>query len=481
MPSSRRSFRGSAARLVALPLILAACSGGKLSPEQAKAAVVVEVGSAKLLGATLAGWLAQSPTPPTMLSAALLVSTWLDESLLDEAIRKGPALDDSLTVDLAIAPDAARGMLLSFWEKRAKARPAITDAQADSLANLDRVRVFQQLFIALPAGRDTNASKPIVAQIRALATRAQAPGADFTALVRETSKDSAVLARNGFLPAMTRADVPKGIAEAVWALRPGEVSGVVGSSVGAHMFRRATKPESRELLKQWLAPQAALRAEQHFIDSLTKALELALSADAVVRVRAMAPEPIPAVEGGPLATWRGGELGAAKVRSWVTMLAPNERAMLSTTSDSAAIRFLRELAQREMLLALASPNQPPPNAEARAALAPQYKQSLDSAKVRLQNVATGRAEGEAGSAYVDAILMQRIFYRPLPGNIAGILRLRYPAKINTPALEGIVSAANAAWREKHANDSTGSRTAAPPAPGMAPASGVPPVVVPPTP
>ena len=453
MPSSPRLSRPAAAAIAVLPLLLVACTGGKLSPEKARAAVVVEVGAAKLTGATLEGWLAQAPTPPTMVSAALLVSTWLDATLLDQAIRKGPPLDDSATVDLAITPDAARGMMLDFWQKRAKARAAITNAQADSLADLDQVRVFQQLFVPVPAGADSAAAAPLVARVRSLSTRAHAPGADFTALVLESTTDTATRARKGFLPAMTRGDLPKAISEAIWALRPGEVSGILGSSGGAHLFRRATRAEGQEGRKQWLAPQVALRAEQRFIDSLTRALGVSYAPDAVVRVQAMAPEPVPAAEGGPLVTWRGGELSATKVRSWLTMLGPNERVLLGTTSDSSAIRFLRELAQREIILALVS-TQPPPNAQARAALAPQYRQSLDSAKAQLQRVTTGQPAGEVGAAYLNAILMQRIFYRPLPGNLGGILRIRYPATVNSPALEGIVSAANTEWREKHANDTT---------------------------
>ncbi|MEP6591647.1 MAG: peptidylprolyl isomerase [Gemmatimonadota bacterium] len=430
------------------------CSGGRLSADKARAATVVEVGDAKLVGAKLEDWLAQSPVAPTTVSAALLLSSWLDQTLLDQAMRSGAMIDDSATIDLAIAPDAARGMLLDFWETRAKARPAVTDAQADSLSDVDRVRVYQQLVVQLPPGLDSVAAAPIIARVRSLATRAHAPDADFTALIREVSKDSTTLARRGFMPALTRAELPPEVSGAIWALQPGEVSGILGSSVGAHMFRRATRIEAREGLKQWLAPQLALRAEQRFADSLTTALGLKFSADAVVRVRAMAPEPVPAAEGPPLASWSGGELTASTVRSWITMLGPNERALLSVTSDSAASRFLRELAQRQMLLAVASPAVAPPNASARAALAPQYRQALDTAKTRLRDVTTGSAAGGAGSAFVDAILSQRIFYRPLPGNLGGILRSRAKATVNRPALEGVVAAANRAWREKHANDTT---------------------------
>lgn len=483
MPSIPRFARLSAAGLAAFPLLVAGCSGGKMSPEKANAAVVVEAGGAKLTGSTISGWLSQAPSPPTELAAALLVSTWLDQTLLDQAIRKGTVLDDSATIDEAITPDAVRGMLLDFWESRAKARPGVTDGQADSLLDVDRVRVYQQLFISLPSTLDSAAAVPIAARIRAIADRAHAVNADFTALIREVSTDSATLARNGFMPATTRADLPKPVGDAIWALRPGEVSGIIGSSGGGHLFRRATRAESRAGLKQWLAPQLALRAEQRFIDSSSKALGLSFSNDAMVRVRAMAPEPMAPIAGGPLATWKGGELTGARVRSWIAMLGPNERLLLSTSSDSASSRFLRELAQREILLTLASPGVPAPNAAARAALIPQYRLALDSAKIRLQGVAGSLPEGEAGTAFVDAILQQRVFYRPLPGNLAGILRQRFTATVNQAALAGVVSAANASWREKHANDSAGGATSPkPPQPGgLMPAPGLAPTVTPPTP
>lgn len=485
MPFSRRFTRVPVTIFAALPLVLAACSGGKLSAEKAKAAVVVEAGGAKLTGATLAAWLSQSPTPPTTFSAALLVSTWLDQTLLDQAIRRGITLDDSATIDEAITPDAARGMLLDFWEVRAKARPPVGDAQSDSLADLDRVRVYQQVFIPLAPGVDSAAAAPTIAKIRSIAARARAAETDFTDLVRETSKDSATLANRGFMQAMTRGELPKQVSEAIWALRPGEVSGVLGSSGGAHIFRRATRIESRPGLKKWLAPQMALRAEQRFIDSASTALGLSYSADAVVRARAMAPEPMTLAQGGPLATWQGGKLSAADVHRWIAMLAPNERVLLSTASDSAATRFLRELAQREILLSLASPGRPAPNAEARAALTPQYKLALDTAKIRLQEVTSGRTESEVGATFVDAILQQRTFYRSLPGNLAGMLRLRIPATVNKPAIDGVVAAANSAWREKHANDTTSTNPtpARRPTPldQLAPAPGPVPTVVPPSP
>lgn len=454
MPSYRRSTHASFAGLALLVLSLPGCGGGRLSPAKARLAVIAEVGDARLMGTKLEEWLAQSPTPPTTASAALLVGTWLDQTLLDQAVRSGASIDDSATIDQAVAPDAARGMLVNFWEQRAKARAPVTDAQADSLADLDRVRVYQQLLVPMSKELDSTAMAAVVERVRSLATRAHQPGADFTALVREVSKDSATLARRGYMQAVTRADLPAEVGRAIWPLQPGEISGVLGSSIGAHMFRRATRVESREGLKQWLAPQLALRTEQRFADSLTQALGLKYAADAVVRVRAMAPEPVPAADGPPLATWSGGELSASTVRSWITMLGPNERLLLSTTSDSSATRFLRELAQREMLLAVASPGVAPPNPAAREALAPQYREAVDSARARLKEVTTGSPAGGAGAAFVDAILAQRIFYRPLPGNLNGILRARAKVTVNRPALEGIVAAANAAWREKHANDST---------------------------
>lgn len=434
----------------ALPIVVAACKGGAMSPEEAKKAVVVEAGASKVTGERLAGWLAQSPQRPTAPAASLLISTWLDAAQLDEALRKGPALDDSVTVDAVIGPDAARGSLFAYWGKRAASRPPVTDAQADSLADLDRVRVFQHIFIKMPPGADSATATAIVNRARAILKRAR-DGANFTALVKEVSEDSASKARNGFLPAFSREELPQQIAQPTWDLKPGEISPILGSGLGAHIVRRVQRAESREALKAWLAPRFSRRIDSMYIDSLTRANGLAVAADAAVRLRAMSPEPMLPTDGAPMVTWRGGALTPAEVRQQLGMMSPIDRANLAIASDSGAAALLREFGQRKMIQPFASPNGVP-SAEARTALTPQYKNGLDSAKARIQLFSNGKPVGDAAGAYIDAILTQQIYYRPMPGALVAVLRQRYPAKVNEAALKAVLQKAQRDWQEKHAND-----------------------------
>lgn len=284
-------------------------------------------------------------------------------------------------------------------------------------------------------------------------------GENFTALVKAFSEDSASKARDGFLPAFAREELPQQIAAPTWELKPGEISPILGSGFGAHIIRRAQRAESRAALKAWLAPRFSRRIDSIYIDSLTRVNKLAIAPDAVARLRAMAPEPLLPVEGAPMVTWQGGALSPADVRLQLGMMSPIDRNGLGIASDSAGGALLRELGQRKMMETFASPGGVP-NAQARAALAPQYKSGLDSARARIQLYATGKPAGEAAGAYIDAILSQQTYYRPMPGALVAVLRQRYPGKIDDAALKAILQRAQRDWQEKHAND--------PPAPTAGP-------------
>jgi hypothetical protein len=453
-----RSFAPvTAAGLAALALV-AGCSGK--GGGAAGSAAVVSVGSAELKGETLARWLKESPAPPTAASLGLLVSTWIDQAELATALKDGKTLDDSATALEVIAPDAARGVLNEFWRARASKRPRISDRSVDSLASRDEVRVFQHLFLDGSKATDSAGRMAVVNRMRAIVARLK-KGESFTALVREASEDTATVRNDGFLPAVTKGDLPEGLQATAWALDPGEVSNMLPSRIGLHLIRRATPAEAKEGLRSWLVPRFGLREDTRYVDSVAAAKKLTIAKDAVDRTRATAPEPMNAVGTAPIATWDGGSLSPAQLRTWVAMLGPVERVSLSGAADSSTFMFVRETAIRQMLLEMVSPSGPN-TPEARNALLPIYHQLLDSALANVKQY-PGKEPGEVASTITEALMKRELRYRPLPGALPSVLRSRYPAKVDTAALKKIFAAAGPEYAKLHANDST-STTNAPGAP-----------------
>lgn len=439
-------FRAAALGLLTLPVACSPQAGGNRN-----SAVVVSVGKAELKGETLARWLKQSPTPPTAAAAGLLVSTWIDQAELATALRDGATLDDSVTALAVIAPDAARGVLNNFWRTRAQQRPKVSDRSVDSLASRDEVRVFQHLFLDGSRAKDSASRMAVVNRMRALLARLK-KGESFTAVVKEASEDTATVRTSGFLPAVTKGDLPEGLQSTAWSLEPGEQSQVLPSRIGLHMLRRATAAEAREALRTWLVPRFGLQADTKYVDSLAAAKKLTIAKDAPDRARAIAPEPLMARDGAPIATWQGGALTPAQLRVWIGMLGPVERVSLSGAADSTTFMFIRETALREMLLGMIAPNGPD-TPEARNALLPVYRSMLDSVLSNVREFA-GKEPGEAASAITEGLVKSERRYRPLPGALPAVLRSRYPAKVDAMALKSILTAAGPEYAKLHANDST---------------------------
>ena len=439
--------------LAAAAFAISGCSGGALSPDKARAATIAEVPGGVLTGATLERWLLKLPQPPDAISANVLVSTWMNTALAIDAFRNHGSVDDSATVDAAIAPDADRGISLQYFERRDAGRPPVTDAESDSLADVDRTRVFQQILVRVPPKADSTTRVAAIASARALLKRAH-DGADFAALAIEASPDSATRASHAFLPAITRdqlARLPQPMQE-IWNLKPGDVSVLIGSPVGIHIMRRATHDEARPRLKQFLAPILAHRADSVFIDSVAKAHHIEVAPDARPRVRALAAEPVVAADSSPMASWQGGTLTPAAVRTATLMLDPASRVRLSDASDSAITGYLRNLATREIVLGVIAPGTRPTPA-ARASLAPSFRTAMATLHTSLDRLPTTLSTGDAAAQYVDSALAgQRSL--PLPGALGGVLRSRAKVRVDQAALESVLRTAVTEWRLKHANDST---------------------------
>jgi PPIC-type PPIASE domain len=443
-----------AAVLAAACCAFAGCNGGAFSPDQARTATVAGVPGGTLNGATLERWLLKLPAPPNSISAEVLVSTWINTALMIDALRSNRSLDDSATIDAVIRPDAERGVSMQYLAQRDAKRPPVSDAQADSLADIDAIRVFQQILLRVPPKADSVTTFAAINRAKVLQKRAR-DGGDFTALAIEASPDSLTRRTGGFLPALSRDQVsrlPQQIQQ-IWMLKPGDISNVVFSPPASlHIMRRATRAEARAHLKQFLAPILARRADSLFIDSLAAARHIVVAPDARPRVRAMAMEPVVAVGSSPMVTWQGGALTPTMVRSATLMLDPAARVRLSNASYSAITSYLTDLAKRQIMLAVVAPG-PTPTPEARAKLAPAYRNSLGMLRASLSRLPTTLNVGDAASLYVDSALTgQRSL--ALPGALSGVLRSRAKVRVDSVALQSVLRAVAPEWQVLHANDST---------------------------
>jgi len=105
-------------------------------------------------------------------------------------------------------------------------------------------RIASHILINVPANATAAQEKAAQAKAAALAAQARAPGADFAALARANSQDEGSKNLGGDLGPLTQASIEqKAFANALFALKPGQVSDPVRSNEGWHVILlREIKP-----------------------------------------------------------------------------------------------------------------------------------------------------------------------------------------------------------------------------------------------
>ncbi len=393
------SLLGQRVTMLAAGLVLlAGCGGGAVSPEKARTQPVVQLLGGSLSGEVLDRWLVASKEAPTRAEATGMVSAWMNDALLIDAIRRNKALDDPATFDTVIMETAARTAVAKFFLARDSQYTPVTDRQIDSTLDADQARVFQQILLRVKG-------KPDSASIAALNARALAlhdqlvKGGDFSAAVKTQSDDSASRSKGGYLAPVTAAQMGDRLA-AVFNLAPGAISPVMRSPVAPAMVivRRATRQEARQTVKTWLGPLFARRADSLFVDSVAKASHIVIPPDARIRARTMAHEPVTLVDGPPFATWKdGGKLSAATVRNATLALPPVDRYSLTDAPDTMVSQYLIQLARREILLPMVV-KEPLPTAAVRASYLPAYRHVLDSLRAIVGRLPANLSRARCGDS-----------------------------------------------------------------------------------
>lgn len=425
-------------------LLLAACGSGP-DLDTMRSAVVAEAAGNRLTGADIERWLMASPIPSGLETVSTLTSTWIDETLLAQAIHDSLALTGSGTVDSMLTTEFTMARLLDYYRERSLKYPPITDAQADSLFDSGNVRVFQRVMLRILPEGDQRAREGAENRLTQIRTRVEGGGEDFTALVKTLSESPD--AQSGGYSTLTGDQVQGNqINGHLWTLRPGDFSRIYSSEVLAVLFRRADKVASRDSLKGWLAPVLARRADGAFIDSLVKASNLVIARDASRRIRLMALEPGKAEGDTPLATWTGGQADPAKVARWLWALDPSARFAMQDASEDQAAAFLKNLAERDLLLGVAGGGL---RDSIQVVLQRGFREAIDNLTTEVTSA--GPAKGDYATRLLDSLTVGNRPFTPVPTGLAVWLRNRYPVTVDQKLLRELTQAIGYQYAEKAAN------------------------------
>ncbi|HEX9164579.1 MAG TPA: peptidylprolyl isomerase [Gemmatimonadales bacterium] len=440
----RRTFpKTRLAAGVLLTAFLATCS----KPE-GRSDIAVEAGGASLTPAQLGEWVARVPgRQPTLRDAEFVATVWADYTLLAQALERGDSLTDPATVEAALLPDLGLQVLRAWHDTMVARRPRVAADRIDSIYAQDTVRVFQHVFFRVRDPQDVREVAAARAAADSIFAMARDSSADFAALAKARSEDPTTASTGGWLPVGAPGALPPEFERGAWRLAPGAVAGL-SSRLGIHIVRRPPLAEARDRLTQYAESLATRQADARYLDSLTTAVGLAVSGQAVPSLRAFFANPSDRSSGTvALATWTGGELTLAYVARWIDLLPPRGYLDLRGASDLALEAFVKELAQQELMLAQARAAGIVVTPAERAALDSGYGRNLAGA-VAMLGVSPGAALPQGGGAQRVAALLEgltsdRERWRPLPGALSAVLRERGGYRLHQAGIAAALEVARA--------------------------------------
>lgn len=237
-----------------------------------------------------------------------------------------------------------------------QAADAVTPEAADaayagtSVAAVEQLRL-RHIFKRLPRNADLTERTRIEQGMEQIA-RDLETGADFASLAR-TRSDSQTAAFDGLMAPVARGDLDPALEEILWALSPGERTGIVRTSAGLQIFRlenRETKPalgmeEAKRAIRSRLAREArAAYVRKRLAD---------MARDRQVDFRLAILDDPRAPDGAVAVAWPGGEpLTIGELfRSWSARPFTRRRTsdLREVLEETVSRRLLLEEARRERL------------------------------------------------------------------------------------------------------------------------------------
>src|SRR5207249_1243537 len=133
-------------------------------------------------------------------------------------------------------------------------------------------------------------------------------------------------------------------------LAPGAMSGLVRSPFGFHIIRRPPLEEVRDSFRTELETALAVHFDSVYIDSVASRSDMRVRGGAAALVRQAIQDVAPAADDDrQLAGYRGGAFRVRDLARWLYALDPRDL-NVAMASDAQLTEFVRQLAQRELLL-----------------------------------------------------------------------------------------------------------------------------------
>ncbi|MBX9927997.1 MAG: peptidyl-prolyl cis-trans isomerase [Gemmatimonadaceae bacterium] len=468
---------------------LTACDGLK-EALTAHVDVVARSGSQELSVTRLAELMGGSEVMLRRDVARSIATLWSNYQLVAAAGAHGDTGFTNAEIDKAMWAGLAQVKSKKFYDRVAASWVFNDSSQNEAKYNAGELLAARHILFAAPQNGFTQQKRDSIKNAL-VKLRAGLTPTNFAAIAEKQSMDPGSRTKGGDLGVFPKGMMVPEFEKAILALKPGEISGIVETQFGYHVILRSTWAQAKGQFNQSYNQVAAQAAESTFLAQLEEKANVQVSSGAAKTVRALVED----VDGyrkdkSTLATWKGGELTAARLAQWVMAFpgSANIRGQLQQAPDSVVPFFIKNIVRNELVLHAADSAKIGVDsaelAEVRnafrtdlqavmAGLGVMPAQLADSAKTEAERerVAAGRAD-----AYVQRLLERKAQFFEVRDPVVTILRDKYEARVVASGLDRAVERATklrAQLDSTKASKQPATAVPTPPAAGATPPAPVP--------
>jgi hypothetical protein len=368
----------------------------------------------------------QIPVESSMVES--LAELWIDYVLLAEATAEDSTYGQ-LELEAMVRQRIDQEMILQLRDSVIQVDTSLTEDELRDLYATDAaaVQVHARHIMMTPPIEDTQAQRD---SVRAALEQVRARivgGARFEDMALQFSQDPGSAQSGGDLGFFARGDMVQPFEDAVMALEPGGLSGVVETPMGLHLIRLEERrvQDFEEIAPQFRAnvlQQRMSAAESTFVAGLEGAAGVQVEEGALDVTRELARSPTTSLSGRAarraLVSWDGGEYSAGELLELLRFEQPSLRESVAGANDVELDDFLRDLGRRDLLVTEARTSGLEPSAARVDSLTRDVGGQLLAATRALGLSDLDRAPGEDLEAAV-----QRAVVAALADNLSGATRI----------------------------------------------------------
>ena len=334
---------------LALTVALTAC-GSLKDAMSAHSDVAAKAAGQELTITQLATLMGKSQAPLNRDVIDAVTDAWIDYHLAAQAAAENDSLKDPKVIDKAMWAVIDNVKAKKWYDLVSKTWKAPDSAAAEGIYNNGQVLAASHILL-LTKGMDSAAK--VATKKKAEGIRAKVTTANFAAMAKQYSQDSASMTKGGLLGTFPRGAMVPQFERALVALKPGEISQVVESPFGYHIIRRPLFSEVKADVIRGGQAVVMQVAESTYLASLDRNSKLQTKPGLAAVVRAVVDDPSGhKSDKSVLATTTLGDFTAADLARWLTTIPPSAglKERVKTAPDSLLPTFVTNFVRNELVV-----------------------------------------------------------------------------------------------------------------------------------